>query len=62
MGMAMLAKATMDIDGTPVPTPTTKDHLRTTLRKLGKDGLAAAARAMRPPEVDQKVALDAAKN
>lgn len=47
IGMAIIAACVIDIDGVPVPFPHNKTSIRGLLKRLGSEGVSAAAKALR---------------
>ena len=46
LGMALIAASISSIDGVPVPPPVTEEHIEALVRRLGDDGISAAADAL----------------
>ena len=60
--MALIAKSVMSVDGVTVPPSMTKQQIRTTLVRVGTEGLSAIARASSQPAVPAGTVESAAKN
>jgi hypothetical protein len=50
LGVAMLAASVVEIDGVPVPLPTTEQQIEGLVGKLGDDGLDSIAALLARPE------------
>lgn len=59
LGMALLACSVTAIDDVPCPMPVNEVQIEHLVQRLGEQGLAAVAQALRP---DSATSLDAAKN
>ena len=46
LGMALIAASVSTIDGVPIPPPATEEHVEALVRRLGDEGISAAADAL----------------
>jgi hypothetical protein len=49
LAMASLAMATMEVDGAPIPSPSTESQIESVIARLGEAGLSAVADALATP-------------